>query len=156
MSAIQGATVRIQTLCDGTLRLTADVEPANAQAAFRLFGSPGTPIALARIKTVTEKSTDATRPKGGALAKLAGQWCASAAFAEFIRPIYDRAMGGDGSGWGDVAPRDFNNDTALYARHCILVLCDINSRRELDHNAAAAAKFHNLIRQPWIEHQAGD
>jgi hypothetical protein len=49
--AIQGATARISTLADGTLRLTVDIEPRDAQAAFRLFGSPGTAVALAALTT---------------------------------------------------------------------------------------------------------
>ena len=62
-------------------------------------------------------------------------------------------MGGDGTGYGDVSPRrDFGGDESAYARHCILVLCDIDSRSELDHNAEAAEKFHRLIRLPFAEH----
>ena len=91
--------------------------------------------------------------KGGELAKLAGQWCRLPEFVEFIRPIYDRAMGGDGSSYGDVSPRrDFGGDESAYARHCILVLCNIDSRAELDHNAEAAEDFHRLIRLPFAEH----
>ena len=91
--------------------------------------------------------------KGGELAKLAGQWCRLPEFVEFVRAIYDRAMGGDGSSYGDVSPRqDFGGDESAYARHCILVLCNIDSRAELDHNADAAEKFHRLIRLPFAEH----
>lgn len=93
-------------------------------------------------------------PKGGPLAKLAGQWCNEPNFVWFIRPIYDRAMGGDGTSWGDVRPDDFpgdpNKKLVLYLRHCICILCDIKSRRELDHDARAAALFHALIREPYI------
>jgi hypothetical protein len=91
--------------------------------------------------------------KGGELAKLAGKWCRLPEFVEFVRAIYDRAMGGDGTGYGDVSPsREFGGDGSAYARHCILVLCDIDSRSELDHNAEAAEKFHRLIRLPFAEH----
>ena len=90
--------------------------------------------------------------KGGPLARLAGQWCRMPQFVEFIRPIYDRAMGGDGSGWGDVRPdEEFGGDTAQYARHCLLLLCGINSRAELDHDERAAEVFHTLIRLPFAE-----
>ena len=47
---IEGSSARISTLVDGTLRLTVDIEPRNAQAAFILFGTPGTAIALAALK----------------------------------------------------------------------------------------------------------
>lgn len=92
------------------------------------------------------------KPKGGALARLAGQWCRMPQFVEFVQPIYDKAMGGDGSAWGDVSPnRDFGGDEAAYARHCILILCGIKSRAELDHDAEAAEKFHRLIRLPFVD-----
>lgn len=49
-NVIEGATARISTLVDGTLRVTIDIEPRDAQAAFRLFGTPGTAVALAALK----------------------------------------------------------------------------------------------------------
>lgn len=39
----------IRSLVDGTLRISFDIDPADAQAAFALFGKPGTPVALARV-----------------------------------------------------------------------------------------------------------
>jgi hypothetical protein len=48
-NVIEGATARISTLVDGTLRVTIDIEPRDAQAAFRLFGTPGTAVALAAL-----------------------------------------------------------------------------------------------------------
>lgn len=58
-------------------------------------------------------------------------------------------MGGDGSDWGDVSAADCGG-MAGYARHCILVLCEIGSRAELDHDAEAAAKFNRIIRAPYM------
>jgi hypothetical protein len=50
MSAIEATFVKVAgTLADGTLRLVVDVEPRNAQAAFALFNSPGTAMALAAL-----------------------------------------------------------------------------------------------------------
>lgn len=46
---IAGATVQAKTMADDTLRLTIDIEPRHAQAAFAAFGSRGTPIAIARL-----------------------------------------------------------------------------------------------------------
>lgn len=48
--AILGASSKCSTLVDGTLRVQIDVAPAHAQTAFALFGSPGSPVALARLK----------------------------------------------------------------------------------------------------------
>ena len=158
-AALEASTVRCQTMADGTLRLVVDFEPAAAQAAFRAFGAPGTPVAAARLKTRAEQAQESAaepdKPKGGPLAKLAGQWCTKPEFLSFVRPLYDRAMGGDGSSWGDVTPRDFGADAAGqigYCRHAILVLCEISSRAELDHDTAAAQRFHTLIREPYAEH----
>ena len=49
MSAVLGASSTIRTLVDGSLKISIDIEPRHAQAAFALFGAPGTPVALARI-----------------------------------------------------------------------------------------------------------
>ena len=51
---IEGSSARISTLVDGTLRLIVDIEPRNAQAAFVLFGTPGTAIALAALRPGSE------------------------------------------------------------------------------------------------------
>lgn len=41
--------VRLQTMADGTLRLTLDVEPMHSQKAFSLCEKPGVTFALARL-----------------------------------------------------------------------------------------------------------
>ena len=56
--AIEGATARISTLVDGTLRVTIDIEPRDAQAAFRLFGTPGTAVALAALNPQTQETAE--------------------------------------------------------------------------------------------------
>lgn len=86
-------------------------------------------------------------PKGGPLSRLAGRWCSSETFQRWVRPVYDRRMGGDGSGWGDIGSTAL--EPADFARHAILVLCDIDSRRALDHDPAAAGRFHELVRLPF-------
>lgn len=47
---IEATSVAMKTLADGTLRITVEVEPYNALAAFTLFRQPGTVMALAAIK----------------------------------------------------------------------------------------------------------
>lgn len=54
-NVIQGTTVKLATLVDGTLPLTIEVEPMSALDAFALFHSPGTVVALAAIKTQGEQ-----------------------------------------------------------------------------------------------------
>lgn len=79
--------------------------------------------------------------------------CKEPAFQQWIRAPYDRAMGGNGKGWGDVHPdHDFGGDLERYARHAALVLCNVSSRSEIDGNADAEARFESLIRKPWAAH----
>jgi hypothetical protein len=147
-------------MADGTLRLIVDVEPRDAVAAFGLFGQPGTAMALAALKPGATPEPEPEKPKGGALSILAARWCQSLEFVEFIRPIYDRVMGGDGSGYGDVTPVDFEhkpggNKYELYSAHCIRVICNCEkSRSELDHDPRKAELFQRLIRGPFIKYMA--
>ena len=153
MSVIEASTVGVKTMADGTLRLTTDIEPQYAQAAFALFGAPGRSVALAALKDGHGAASDAVaepdKPKGGELARVAGIWCNESDFLAFIRPVYDKVMGGNGSGWGDIGIEDVGG-TSQYCAHCIKVLCDITSRIELDHKPEAAEKFQRLIRLPYM------
>ncbi|TAL89264.1 MAG: hypothetical protein EPN62_08675 [Candidimonas sp.] len=67
------------------------------------------------------------KPKGGALARLAGQLCQQSAFQRFA----------------DVTSAE---EAADWIRH----VCGVESRAELDHNAAAAKRFHDEIRRPYL------
>jgi hypothetical protein len=139
-------------MVDGTLRLTVDIEPRHAQDAFRLFGAPGVPMALAALKTAAQQERKGPEPQR--LSTLAALMCKRDDFVQFIRRIYDVEMGGTGRSWGDVSPEDFGGDTERYARHCIMVLCELKeSRAELDTNDEAAALFRSIILRPWAEHQ---
>jgi hypothetical protein len=130
VSVIEASTVRLQTMMDGTLRMTVDVEPRNARDAFALFGTPGTALALAGIKPAAQET--AQKPAGGPLAKLAGQWCQMPQFLA----------------WSGC-------NTADAAADFIRRECGISSRAELDHNAAAAAAFHTHIREPFSTYMKG-
>lgn len=48
-AAVSGSTHTLRTRVDGSLSITIEIEPTHAQAAFAMFGTPGTPVALARI-----------------------------------------------------------------------------------------------------------
>lgn len=84
-----------------------------------------------------------TKEKIGPLCKLAVQWCKREDFAEWLRPYYDRHMGGDGAGWGDVGPNELGGLEA-WCRHAILVLTGAKSRKELDTNLVAAQEFKRI------------
>lgn len=145
MSAIPCSSVSMRTMADGTLRLSIDIEPANAQDAFRLFAAPGTPAAIAALQVgyaaipanpgpagIGESEIEpAHEPKGGALAKLAGMWCADKTFWSWLGQ-----------------PTEADATKALYD------LCDIMSRRQLDHDPVAAERFNERIRGPYMKWRA--
>ena len=138
MSAIEASSVGVRTMADGTLRLSVDVEPRHAQAAFALFGAPGTPMALAALRIGAEPEPQPepeAKPKGGELAKLAGMWCNDERFRNWLteRGEYE-TLSPDGA--------------AEVVRFC----CQVKSRAELDSNPDAAKRFQNMIRVPYMKH----
>ena len=48
-AVVAGSSHTVRTLVDGTLALTIHIEPRHAQQAFAMFGTPGTPVAVARL-----------------------------------------------------------------------------------------------------------
>ena len=156
---IEAISRTCKTMADGTLRLTVDIEPNSALTAFQLFGMPDVPMVLARltqeasIQSAQAETIAAEKLKGGLLAKWAGILCNDPQFIEFIMPIYDRLMGGNGTGCGDLAPDDIGGDEE-YNRHAILVICGIDSRRMLDHDKKAGQIFRDEIMKPFDEWKA--
>ena len=151
MSAIPCASVSLKTMADGTLRISFDIEPMHAQDAFRLFATPGTPAAVAALQVGYAAASDdvhamlakdptnllsENKPKGGPLSKLAGMWCATKDFQDWIN---DNTHGG--IYWQCNGP--------LEAKLFVCEICDIDSRAELDHDTRAKELFNNLIRDPY-------
>ena len=99
--------------------------------------------ALAEIgddeQPVAQPKHDDQEPKGGALAKLAGMWCAD--------PDFWRFLASDA--------RNGNPQDAEQAKHNLYRLCGITSRAELDHNPEAAERFHSEIRLPFMRWKQG-
>jgi hypothetical protein len=137
---ISGSSVRVQTMADATLRLTIDIEPNDAQKAFALFGRPGSSVALAALVPGYAAKSDAPvepeKPKGGPLAKLAGQWCKDHRFQEWAsqQEMYSTIDGG--------TPEEI-------ARLFICETCDVESRADLDHYQFNANLFHERVREPF-------
>lgn len=132
MTVLAGSSVSIKTMADGTLRLTVDIEPNDAQEAFKLFGAPGRGIALAAlIDGHAAKSPEPPKEKLGPLATLAVQWCKSPEFQHWL---------------GD---EDIDEATA---RQTVLSACGITSRKELDANPEAASRFETSFRKPFAKH----
>lgn len=128
---ITASTVKVSTMADDTLRLVIDIEPMHAQEAFALFGQRGSPVVIARLtnEAATQARREDEKPKGGPLARLAGQWCADPQFQYWI--------GAEGA--EDAAER-------------VRMQCGIKSRAELDHNSDAASRFDWMIRKPFMQH----
>lgn len=162
MSVIAGTRRSMKELADGTIRVQIDIDPRFKTEFMAAFSVIDMPVAIAPLVADFERKEDAPiqaanhtegalemvgRPKGGALAKLAGQWCNLGSFFNWIRPVYDRKLGGNGSAFGD-----WDSDEVCaseFCRHAVLVMCDIDSRAMLDHDPIAAEKFHRLIRLPY-------
>lgn len=138
MTIIEASFVKVAgTLADGTLRLVVDVEPRNAQAAFALFNSPGTPMALAALKA----GYAAASPAPAQLSERTGPLCIEAVRYCAMPEFQDWAgkQSGDGS--------DMTG-----ARNYILSECNVESRKELDTDAIAAEAFVRNIRTPFMRY----
>ena len=89
--------------------------------------------------------------KGGPLAKLAGMFCNDPNFSRWLNEHgrFTHMEGLSVNADGQI----FN---PVMARADILETCKIQSRKELDHNSAAARIFHEEIRLPysnWLDKQ---
>lgn len=87
--------------------------------------------------------------KGGELAKLAGILCATPQFRDwlFARVTHPAWT------WARLPSLSIDRDQPEEsAARLVRLLCEIRSRAELDHDAAAAARFHECIRKPYHAH----
>ncbi len=72
-------------------------------------------------------STQAEKPKGGELARLAGQLCQNPDYLAFI-----------------------GMESEEVAADHIRAVCEVGSRADLDHDPEAAARFHQHVRLPFV------
>lgn len=82
------------------------------------------------------------RPRGGALARLAGQFCANEMFFQWLSeqvPVGDPPQSRPPSWWRE-------ND---HAARWIRWVCGVESRADLDNNERAASRFHERVRIPF-------
>ena len=139
MSAIEGASVRIKTMSDGTLQLTINIEPVDAIRAFTLFGAPGTPVALAALKVGHAMASDepvaAPEPKGGPLSQWLAQRC--------NEPVFRK--------WAYAEIRGFSNVHPDYFDTGICSLIGVNRKREIDSDQYAPTRLKTLVMQPYAE-----
>ena len=134
-------------MADGSLRITLEFDPRHAKDAYALFGTRGTPVAVAAItqeaaqEQAQKETIESDKPKGGPLAKLAGMWCDSPYFWKWANLSSPKGYGVD---------KVDSEDAAEFVRK----ICKIESRSELDHNQEAARIFNEKIRIPYMEWQA--
>jgi hypothetical protein len=138
MSAIEASTVRIATMADSTLRLTLDIEPRFAQAAFQLFGQAGTPVALAALQVAT---SEPEAPKGGELAKWCAIRCQEPDFQQWLNDEFN-----------STARRYKGKNMALdeIAAEMIRRILGIESRAEIDTDPDVREAFNSLIRRRYM------
>ena len=144
MSAIEASTVRIATMADSTLRLTLDIEPRFAQAAFQLFGLAGTPVALAALQ-VAKSEPEPEYPKGGELARWCAIRCQESEFQLWLSiefGLASRAFSGLGI------------SLDVRAANIIRSVLGIESRAEIDNSPQVRAEFDRLIRVPYSKRLA--
>jgi hypothetical protein len=131
MTAISASTVSLKTLADGTLRISFDFEPRDAQDAFRLFASPGTHVGIAALKDGHAAVSDKPESHQGPLCKWLVLRCKEKDFQE----------------WAGCSSE---NDAASFVKHKL----GIESRTEIDGYPEIEDRFHRLIRIPyskWLE-----
>lgn len=121
MTAIEASSAGVRDMADGSLRITLEFEPRHAREAYALFGARGTPVAVAALKV---GHAAVQEPKGGPLAREAGKLDSNPAFLQFAEQ------------------HGFN-----CARWMVLDWCEVQSRRELDHQPEAATRFRQLMRK---------
>lgn len=145
---IEAASGQCRTMADGTLRIWFDVEPRHAADAFRLFSAPGTPAVLGRLQVPAESPAPAPAPaqqreRMGPLCELAVMLCKTPEFQDWAS--HQHAAGGGQSRFNNMADE---------ARGVILALCGVTSRKHLDTSREAAARFHQLVRLPYLQWHA--
>lgn len=152
--AILGTFVKIGTMADGTPRLVLDLQCTLSEVA-SMGLIPGVPFAIARLskdaalqesRRPPETRMDSTfapnfeqKTANPSTSQKPGQLCVMA-----VNFCKDRMFWR----WLEQLCMDCGNEDM--AKDLILDICRIQSRKELDTNAAAAEIFHEEIRKPFL------
>lgn len=131
MEAISGTRRAMKEMADGTIRVQVDIDPSCRAAFLQLFPNIDMPVALAPLVADFERQAE-EKPKGGHLARLTGQLCQSEDFQAFVPECAEGLSASEN------------------AADWIRRTCGVQSRAELDHSVAAAQKFHDLVRKPYL------
>lgn len=152
MSAILATSGAIRSLVDGTLRLTVDIEPKDAQAAFALFGKPGSPVALARITNEAavehDRQAQAQPPaeplerKPLSLASKVALRCRERSFQSFLSREKQGAWR-QALNTGFVT-EDLDESRTNFAADAVRIVCEVKSRSEIVPGSDAAKRWDTL------------
>jgi len=138
---IEASSGTYRSRVDGTIVLSVEIDPRFRADALALFGMPGTPLALAALKTgyaAAEEQSDkpAKKDTRGPLCREACDYCEMREFQEWIAQIGGNTV-----------------STADCAKEYILSICNIESRKQLDMIPNAADRFIRNIRVPFMRWQ---
>lgn len=145
VSAISAAAMTVRTMADGSLRITVEVEPQDAQQAFALFGKPGAPMALAALAVGHAAVQEPEKPKGGERAKWVAMRCQEPEFQQWLCSEFRASA---------QSAICLNRRGAELAACIVRSVCEVESRAELDTDPEAARVFDELIRRPWMDRKA--
>ena len=134
-------------MADGSLRITVEFEPRHAKEAYALFGTRGTPLAIAALKTGFAAVQEPEKQKIGPLAYWAVMRCKEPEFFKFMQSAYHQFI-------GDLTSDDFATPED-FCKHAVMVLCTCKeSRSEIDQDAEKTRLFHEYVRGPYAKYLA--
>lgn len=134
MTALSAASMKFTILADGTPRATIDFDPKDADAAYKMCGKPGQPLAVAAL-VVGHAAVPGPAPKPvkedprGPLCMEAISLCNNDDFQAFV------------------ARNKMWKREPDAAKGYILTTCAISSRKDLDHDPAAGLAFQAMKRR---------
>lgn len=131
--ALAGTVSGFRVMVDGTVRVTLDFEPNDREAAMRMMGAPGQPVAVAALKEGYAAAAAPRKEPIGPLCQTAIGLCRNPKFQEYI--------GHDGDAGFIWKP------TEEAARDFILAKCLVNSRKDIDHEPGASERFRQMLQQ---------
>lgn len=144
MSVIEASSAGVRDMADGSLRITVEFEPRHAKEAYALFGTRGTPLAIAALKT---GFAAVETQKVGPLAYWAVMRCKEEEFFRFMQIAYKDFI-------GDLTPDEFGTPEE-FCKHAVMVLCKCDeSRSEIDQDPEKTQLFHENVRGPYAKYLA--
>jgi hypothetical protein len=141
-AALAGTVGTLRMLADGSISVSLVFEPKDRMAVMTMMGSPGTPVACARLPDgfarASDKPAKASWKDLGPLCREAIDLCANTRFQEYIaRPAL-------GKKW---------KPTEEAAKGFILSQCGVDSRKDLDKVEGARDLFIEHVRKPFLQWQ---